>query len=160
MVISSRLRRLSSTARRPEASEIVLILASSPSVGQMAACWHLLCLYAVKPGQLLEAPGEAPEAHQSFTKVCNENKNGREARAASSWRLPGRLRKHSNPLLKFVLKTKKWPGGPGSSWRLPGRLRKHSNPLLKFVLKTKNGREARAALGGSRGGSGSTAILY
>ena len=60
--------------------------------------------------------------------------------------LPGRLREHSNPLLKYVLEVKQMAG-------FPGRLKEHSNPLLKYVLKVKK-------WPGFRGGSGSTAILY
>ncbi len=66
--------------------------------------------------------------------------------------LPGRLREHSNPLLKYVLEVKKMarlpgeaPGAPQSFTKVrtgnkklqgfPGRLREHSNPFLKYLLE-------------------------
>ena len=76
--------------------------------------------------------------------------------------LPGRHREHSNPLLKFVLEVKKWPGFRGLKEHsnlllkfvlevkkmagLPGRLKEHSNPLLKYLL------EVNKKWPGSRGG--------
>ncbi len=51
--------------------------------------------------------GDASGAKHSDGKICSRNK-----RMAG---LPGRLREHSNPLLKFVLEVKKWPGSRGGS---------------------------------------------